>query len=98
MINDIKTVMWKERIGLLRPSGNRARTLATLLVPVLIIGIVFPLQMGEEWLDKPWSLAASFLIPIILIGMSIAESFAGEREKHTSKPCWRAVYQTKPSC
>ena len=83
MIADIKTILWKESKGLLRPSGNRARTLATLLVPVFMLGIVLPLQMGEEWLDKPWSLAASFLIPVILIGMSITESFAGERERHT---------------
>ena len=83
MIADIKTVLWKERKGLLRPSGNRARTLTTLLVPVIMLGIVLPLQMGEEWLIKPWSLAASFLIPVILIGMSITESFAGERERHT---------------
>jgi ABC-2 type transport system permease protein len=48
-----------------------------------MIAVVMPLQMGEEWLDAAWSLVGSILIPFILVGITIPESFAGERERHT---------------
>jgi ABC-2 type transport system permease protein len=83
MLGDIWTVMWKERKGLLRIRGSRTRALLTLLVPVLMIAIVAPLQLGREWVDGAWSLAGAFLIPMILIGITIPECFAGERERHT---------------
>jgi ABC-2 type transport system permease protein len=83
MLGDIWTVMWKERKGLLRIRGSRTRALLTLLVPVLMIAMVAPLQLGREWVDGAWSLVGAFLIPMILIGITIPESFAGERERHT---------------
>jgi ABC-2 type transport system permease protein len=83
MFDDIKTVMWKERKGLFRVQGSRARAILTVLVPVVMIAVVMPLQMGEEWLDAAWSLVGSILIPFILVGITIPESFAGERERHT---------------
>jgi ABC-2 type transport system permease protein len=83
MFDDIKTVMWKERKGLFRVQGSRARAILTVLVPVVMIAVVMPLQMGREWLDAAWSLLGSILIPFILVGITIPESFAGERERHT---------------
>jgi ABC-2 type transport system permease protein len=83
MVGDIWTVMWKERKGLLRIKGSRARALLTILVPVLMIAIVAPLQLGREWVDGAWSIVGAFLIPMMLIGITIPESFAGERERHT---------------
>jgi ABC-2 type transport system permease protein len=83
MFDDLKTVMWKERKGLFRVRGSRARALLTILVPVVMIAVVMPLQLGEEWLDAAWSLVGSILIPFILVGIVIPESFAGERERHT---------------
>jgi ABC-2 type transport system permease protein len=83
MLGDIWTVMWKERKGQLRIRGSRTRALLTLLVPVLMIAMVAPLQLGREWVDGAWSLVGAFLIPMILIGITIPESFAGERERHT---------------
>lgn len=83
MFEDLKTVMWKERKGLLRVRGSRARALLTILIPVVMIAVVMPLQMGEDWLDAAWSLVGSILIPFVLVGIVIPESFAGERERHT---------------
>jgi ABC-2 type transport system permease protein len=83
MFDDLKTVMWKERKGLLRVRGSRARALLTILIPVVMIAVVMPLQMGEDWLDAAWSLVGSILIPFVLVGIVIPESFAGERERHT---------------
>jgi len=83
MLEDLLAVIWKERKGLLRMQGSVGRTLLSLVVPILMIGIVLPLQMGREWLETAWSLLAVFLIPVIVVGMAVPQSFAGERERHT---------------
>jgi len=83
MTNDIMTVIWKERKGLLRFHSNRWKSLLTLLMPIALFGIIFPIQFREEWLSSYWSVAVSLVTPILLIASTIAESFAGERERHT---------------
>lgn len=83
MITDILTVMWKERKGLFRQQGSRVRALWILLVPVVAMGILLPWQVGRGYVEGYWSLIASVLIPLLLVGTTIAESFAGERERHT---------------
>lgn len=83
MTEDILTVVWKERRGLFRLQGSRVRTLLSLAVGVLVIAVVMPIQMGRDWLDSAWSLAVAFLIPLMLVGTMVPESFAGERERHT---------------
>lgn len=83
MINDIWTVMWKERKGLFRQQGSRIRAVLPLLVPVAMFAIYIPWQEGCEWLDSPLPLIVSVIIPLLLVGMMIPESFAGERERHT---------------
>lgn len=83
MIDDILTVMWKERKGLLRIQGSLTKTLLSILVPVLVIAIVMPIQMGEEWVGAAWPLMAAIIIPLIVVGITIPQSFAGERERHT---------------
>ena len=83
MFDDILTVIWKERQGLLRVQGSRARAILTIFVPVLMVGIVLPLQMGHDFLTSAWSLVGAIFIPFILVGITIPESFAGERERHT---------------
>jgi len=84
MFNDILTVMWKERKELLRQGGRRPRAMLALLVPVVMVAIILPMQMGREILEGSLSLiAASIVVPWLLVGMTIPESFAGERERHT---------------
>lgn len=83
MTNDIMTVIWKERKGLLRFHSNRWKSLLTLLMPIALFGIIFPIQFREEWLSSYWSVAVALVTPILLIASTIAESFAGERERHT---------------
>jgi len=83
MNNDILTIMWKESKGLFRYSDNRWRGLLTLITPVLMFGVVLPIQLSDEWLTGFWSIIVAFFTPIILIATTIAESFAGERERHT---------------
>ena len=83
MLNDIKTVMWKERKGLLRTGGSRKKALLVLLAPILLCGIVLPIQLRGTWLSSAWSLGIAFIVPLMLLTSTIAESFAGERERHT---------------
>jgi ABC-2 type transport system permease protein len=83
MLADVLTVMWKERKGLLRYQGSRARAMLGLLIPMAMLGIYLPLQIGRALVEGPWSLLASVFIPMMMVGMTIPESFAGERERHT---------------
>ena len=82
MKNDILTVIWKERKGLFRVRGRRAQALLGMFSPVLL-AIIFPLQEGVHWVQSPLSLLLAFVAPLILVGISIPDSFAGERERHT---------------
>jgi len=83
MKQDIVTVIWKERQGLLYQRGGRGRAIWMLFVAVVMIAILLPLQMGEEWFTTAWSLIAALILPLILVGTAVPESFAGERERHT---------------
>ena len=82
MKDDILTVMWKERKGLFRVRGRRAQALLAMFSPVLL-AVFFPLQEGVKWVQSPLSLLLAFIAPLILVGISIPDSFAGERERHT---------------
>jgi ABC-2 type transport system permease protein len=82
MKDDILTVIWKERKGLFRVRGRRAQALLAMFSPVLL-AIYFPLQEGATWVKSPLSLLLAFIAPLILVGISIPDSFAGERERHT---------------
>jgi ABC-2 type transport system permease protein len=82
MLDDILTVMWKERKSMLRYRGSRSRFLLVLMTPVLF-AVVFPWQWGADWVEEVPSVILSIIIPVILVGITIPESFAGERERHT---------------
>jgi ABC-2 type transport system permease protein len=83
MFEDIKTVIWKDKKGLLTIQGSRSRALLTYLLPTFMIAIIMPIQQGIEYLDTAWSLIGSLIVPLLLVGTTIPESFAGERERQT---------------
>ena len=82
MKDDILTVMWKERKALLRTQGRRSQLLLSVLSP-LLLAIWLPWQTGVDWLERSMSLMLSFLVAYMLVGLTIPDSFAGERERHT---------------
>ncbi len=82
-MRDTLTIMWKEWKGLLRYSSSRWKGLVILVTPTALFGILFPIQFRDGWLTSGWSVAVSFVTPLILIASTISESFAGERERHT---------------
>jgi ABC-2 type transport system permease protein len=83
MTNDILTVMWKEAKRLFCFRADRTSTVASLLIPAATLGLYLPLQIGRALVEGPWSLLAAVFVPMMLVGMAIPESFAGERERHT---------------
>lgn len=82
MIDDMLTVIWKERKGLFVSRGSRLRAMVNLFIPVLLVAIYIPWNEGPGWVSSPVALFA-LIIPMLLVGTTIPDSFAGERERHT---------------
>src|SRR5512134_1938875 len=75
--------MWKEWKELLQFQGSSRSGLIGLLVMILIFGIVMPLQWGTMWVESAASLTLWLIIPMMLAVTIVADTFAGERERHT---------------
>jgi ABC-2 type transport system permease protein len=65
---------------LLVGAGGRGRWSYVL---VGFFGIVLPLGVGRQWIDSPVSAALPVLILVFLVASLVADTFAGERERHT---------------
>lgn len=84
MIADLLTMMWKEwKELLMQQGGSRKGLLPMVIVPLGILGALLPWQMGRAWVESPMSLAMWAWLPLMLMSSLIADSFAGERERHT---------------
>jgi ABC-2 type transport system permease protein len=81
MTDDIRAVFWKEwrEFGVF--SGGR-RELGLILF-IAVIGIYVPFEMGIQWVESPLLLMIWAWLPTLLAGPLAADSFAGERERHT---------------
>lgn len=82
MLQDIATVIWKERKSLLRMKSRRFQLVMVLLSP-LFLSIWLPWDTGLPWATGFASLMIALLVPLLLVGISIPDSFAGERERKT---------------
>jgi len=84
VVADVWTVFWKEwkQLTLRQGRGLGRGLLGTLMIP-LIFGIFLPWQMGREWVTTPVALIYWVWVPLILVSSIVADSFAGERERHT---------------
>ena len=80
MMTDIWTVMWKEWQELLQ-GGDRGRL--GLLLFLGVFGVFMPLQMGRGWVKSPVMPLAAVWVSLFLVTTVVADSFAGERERHT---------------
>jgi ABC-2 type transport system permease protein len=80
---DFATVLWKEwkEIVLERSAGG-SQSLRPLLL-LLVLGIFMPLRMGPERFFTVAGLLIPTFFSAIVISTVIADSFAGERERHT---------------
>lgn len=82
MIADVRTVMWKEWKEFLHQSGGRRGTIAGMALLVGFLGIVSPWQLGREFIESPLVLFLAWGSLFAVMSV-IADSFAGERERHT---------------
>ncbi|MGQ9555278.1 MAG: ABC transporter permease [Anaerolineae bacterium] len=83
MIADIYTIMWKEWKEIVLQRGNMRGGLIGLAILIAVFGIILPLQMGRPWLEQPQVLIYWLWVPLLLVSTVTADSFAGERERHT---------------
>ncbi|MGD8473126.1 MAG: ABC transporter permease [Anaerolineae bacterium] len=82
MFDDVLSVVWKERKSQFRVRGSRLRFLMMLFSPVLL-GTIFPITWGPEWLVQLPPLVVATITSVILVAVMVPESIAGEREHHT---------------
>jgi ABC-2 type transport system permease protein len=83
MTTDMTTMLWKEWKELLLSSGDRRGALLMLVLPVIVVGVVIPWQAGRSWIESPTTMVVWAWFPLFLVINVIADSFAGERERHT---------------
>jgi ABC-2 type transport system permease protein len=83
MIADVWTVMWKEWKELLVRRGSLRGGVVSLLISVGVFGVFLPLQMGRAWVESPMTLVYWVWVPLFIVIGVVADSFAGERERHT---------------
>jgi ABC-2 type transport system permease protein len=87
MIADIWTVMgkeWREYLVGAGASGGSGRGVIAALLLIGITSILWPLQMGRDLFTSAAPIVVDgLLLPYIILQTVIADSFAGERERHT---------------
>lgn len=83
MIQDIRTVFWIEWRQIFPRSAGLRSGWSNLAAIVLILGVFLPLQFGPQLIQSPTSAALWIWFPLMLIIFNVADSFAGERERHT---------------
>lgn len=83
MITDIWTVIWKEWRELLFQRGSQRATALSWLLSVLIFGVILPVQIGRSWVETSLTIVFWVWLPTLPVLALIADTFAGERERHT---------------
>lgn len=83
MISDIATIIWKESHEFISMRPGLRGGWTGLLIILAVFGILIPLQSGIDWLSAPTTILMWAWLPFILVNSVVADSFAGERERHT---------------
>ncbi|MFN2235679.1 MAG: ABC transporter permease [Anaerolineales bacterium] len=83
MLIDIWTITQKEWKELLRQRGSLRGGFFGVLVFMGVLGILMPIQFGPEWVHSASQMIIWAWLPFLLVSGVIADSFAGERERHT---------------
>jgi ABC-2 type transport system permease protein len=85
MFTDMYTIIrkeWKEMFLQRGSGGMRGGLLGQLLI-LALLGVFVPLQVGSAILTQPTLALVWLWLPVMLTMNMVAESFAGERERHT---------------
>ena len=82
MLSDLLTIMWKEWKDSLFQGSWRAWIRPALLIGIL--GVVWPLLGNVAWLVlSPVQIVVILFFVLFVLIFIVADSFAGERERHT---------------
>ena len=83
MTREIAVVMRKElkEVGSEGSGGRRGRL--TPFIGVAVAGIFFPLNFGVRYVRPDVMLVMGLILPVLFVLPIVADSFAGERERHT---------------
>jgi len=85
-MRDVGTVVWKELREMRAPqSGQRwgRGGWSSPIIFVLVFGIFMPWQIGADWVESPLVIVYWAWVPMVLVSGVVAQTFAGERERHT---------------
>lgn len=82
-MGDILTVASKEWKELLWPGGSMRGGRLSLVILLFMFGVFMPYQFGPQWVDSPGTLFYWGWLPLMIVSSAVADSFAGERERHT---------------
>lgn len=82
MINDFKAVFWKEWREHILQYGSVGRWMGNMAILIGLVGIFLPLQFGRAVVESVL-LFFWLWIPLLTVTNAIADSVAGERERHT---------------
>jgi ABC-2 type transport system permease protein len=80
---DAWTVTQKELRELMATRGRSPGGIFLVAAVITLLGIVLPLQAGPQWLDNTWLLSLWAWVPVFIVATVVADSVAGERERHT---------------
>lgn len=83
MITDIATIMRKELKEMLFQRGQGRTSSFRMLIFIGVFGVLLPMQNGIRALTSPIGMLFWLWIPYMLITSVTADTFAGERERHT---------------
>lgn len=78
-LTDVRTMVWKEWTEFVRQRS----TVISMLFFVVVFGVFIPVQRGRAWLTSGVPFLNATLFPATLALGVVADSFAGERERHT---------------
>jgi ABC-2 type transport system permease protein len=83
MLGDVLLIAGKDlREVLLRQGGGKANLVNWALI-LFIFGVVIPVRAGMYWIWYPAYVLVWAWLPLLLVSAMVADSFAGERERHT---------------
>ena len=83
MMREIGVVMRKElkEMGVVGGGGRRGRL--TPLVGLLVAGVLLPFNFGVRYASPETMLVMGLILPVLFVLPIVADTFAGERERHT---------------
>ncbi len=82
MMREIGVVMRKELKEMGVEGGGRRGRL-TPIIGVIVAGVVLPLNFGVKYVLPGTMMAMGFILPLLFVLPIVADTFAGERERHT---------------